>query len=137
MKKRRYETLEHTADIMLRSFGNTIEECMENAAFGMFDQISDLSVVRPTEKYAFEIEGDDPVQLLVDFLSELLFIHDTELFLFSEFDLKYDEKLLKVVAKGEPIDKKRHDIKSSIKAVSYHALEINLEEGYAQVIFDA
>ncbi len=137
MKERKYESLEHTADVMIRAYGNTIEECLENAAYGMFDQIADLSGVKPLKSFKFEIEGEDPAQLLVDFLSELLFIHDTKLVILSEFDVKYDRETLQVEAKGEPIDRKRHEIKRAIKAVSYHALEIDPEKGYAQVLFDA
>lgn len=135
--KKRYESLDHTADIMIRAFGNTIEECLNNAAYAMFDQISDLSKIAPTQSYRFDIEDEDPSMLMVDFLSELLYLHDTKLILFSEFDLEYDGEMLKVEARGEPIDLDRHEIKNSIKAVSYHALEVSPEKGYAQVLFDA
>lgn len=133
----RYETLEHTADIMIRAFGSTLEECLENAAYGMFDQIADLSSVRPVKEYSLDVEGDDPAQLIVDLLSELLYLHDTEFVLLSEFKAEYDGELLHMTARGEPVDKSRHDIRAAIKAVSYHALEVSPEKGYVRVLFDA
>jgi SHS2 domain-containing protein len=137
MKTKRYETLDHTADVMVRAFGGTLEECFANAAYAMFDQLADLSKVRAKLSFKVDIEGSEPEQLLVDFLSELLFIFDTELVLLSNFDVKYDGEVLRVVAKGEKIDKRRHEMRKAIKAVSYHAIEIAPEKGYIQVLFDA
>ena len=133
----RYETLEHTADIMIRAFGSTLEECLENAAYGMFDQMANISSVKPVKEYSLDVEGDDPLQLMVDLLSELLYLHDTEIILLSEFKAEYNGELLHMTVRGEPIDKKRHDMRAAIKAVSYHALEVSPEKGYATVLFDA
>lgn len=138
MNDKRYETINHTADIMIRAFGKDIETSFANAAFGLFDQLADLSKVEPRENFSFDIEGDDPEQLLVDFLSELLYFFDTELVLLREFDLKYDGEVLRVRARGEHIDKRRHTMRQAIKAVSYHAIEVDPEKkGYVQVLFDA
>lgn len=137
MKSKKYETLEHTADVMIRSHGKSIEELFANAAYGMFDQLADLSKVKPNESFRIDIEGGDPEQLLVDFLSELLYIFDTELVLLSEFDVKHDGEMLHVTARGERIDKKRHEMRKALKAVSYYKLEVSPEKGYAQVLFDA
>jgi len=135
--KRRYESLEHTADVMIKAFGNSVEECFANAVYGMFDQISDLLKVKASKSFKLEIEGGELEQLLVDFLSELLYIHDTEFVLLSEFDIEYNGEMMRVEARGEPIDRSRHEMKKAIKAVSYHALECSPEKGYAQVLFDA
>lgn len=138
MTEKRYETVNHTADIMIRAFGKDIETSFANAAFGMFDQLADLSNVEAKEKFSLEIEGSDPEQLLVDFLSELLYLFDTELVLLKEFDLKYDGEVLRAEARGERIDKQKHTMKQAIKAVSYHAIEVEPEKkGYVQVLFDA
>ena len=34
---KRYEVLDHTADLMIRGYGSTLEECYANLAYGMFD----------------------------------------------------------------------------------------------------
>jgi len=138
MKNEKYETLSHTADVMIRAYGSTIEESFANAAYGLFDQLADLSNVAPKEEFELEIEGSDHEQLLVDFLSELLFLFDTELILFKEFELKYDGEILFVEARGERIDKKKHTMRQAIKAVSYHAIDVEPEKkGYVQILFDA
>ncbi|MEM2839070.1 MAG: archease [Thermoplasmata archaeon] len=138
MSDRRYETVNHTADVMIKAYGNDLETSFANAAYGMFDQLADLSRVEPREKFRIEIEGRDREQLLVDFLSELLYLFDTELVLLKEFDLKYDGEVLRAEARGERIDKKKHRMKQALKAVSYHAIDVQPEKkGYIQVLFDA
>jgi protein archease len=137
MKTKRYETLSHTADVMIRAFGTSMEECYENAAFALFDQLADLSKVRPVQQISFEVEYSDPEQTLVDVLSELLFLFDTELVLLCEFKIKQIGDMMQVTGKGEKIDKKRHVMRKAIKAVSYHAIEVAPEKGYVQVLFDA
>ena len=137
MKNERYETLEHTADVMIKAFGKTLEECFANAAYGLFDQLADLTKVNPINTYKMTIIGNEPEQLLVDFLSELLYFFDTELVLLSEFHLKYDGENLDIESKGEQIDKTRHEMRKAIKAVSYHMIEIAPEKGYVQVLLDA
>lgn len=137
MSGKRYETVNHTADVMVRAFGSTLEECFENAGYALFDQLADLSQVDPKEVYRIDIEGEEPEQLLVDFLSELLYLFDTELILLSEFHAIYKDGILAVQAKGEKIDKKKHDLRKAIKAVSYHMIEVSPDKGYVQVLFDA
>lgn len=137
MKNKRYETLSHTADVMIRAFGNSLEECFENAGYAMFDQIADLSKIEPKQSVKFDVEGDEPEQLLVDYLSELLYLFDAEYLLLSEFHITYDGEMLIVNAKGEKVDKKRHELRKNLKAVSYHAIEVAPEKGYVKVLFDA
>jgi len=137
MKTKRYETLSHTADVMIRAFGTSMEECFENAAYALFDQLADLSRVKSVQQVSFEVEYSDPEQTLVDVLSELLFLFDTELVLLCEFKIKQIGDMMQVTARGEKIDKKRHVMRKAIKAVSYHAIEVAPEKGYVQVLFDA
>ncbi len=136
MKTKRYETLDHTADLLIRAYGRNLEECFANAGYAMFDQLADISNVKKKQTFKFDVEGTDREQLLVDFLSELLYLFDTELVLLSDFQINYDGELLQVVARGEKIDKSRHEMRKAIKAVSYHAIEVAPEKGFVQILFD-
>jgi len=73
MKK--YELIEHTADVGVKAYGKTLSEAFENAAKAMFDIITDTSEVESTGQYNIELKASDLEQLLVDFLSELLYLH--------------------------------------------------------------
>ena len=70
-----YELIDHTADIGLKAYGKTLSEAYENAAKGMFDIITDSSEIESVGQYDIRLEAPDLGQLLVDFLSELLFLN--------------------------------------------------------------
>lgn len=132
----RYEILEHTADIGIKAYGEDLEEIFENAAFGMFGLIVDPDTVRPVGEIKVEVRGEDLEDLMVNWLSELLFLHETQGLLLREFDVSIANQRLSGAAHGETIDRTRHNLKLNVKAVTYHLLDINEKEGYATVIFD-
>jgi SHS2 domain-containing protein len=77
---------------------------------------------------------------MVDWLSELLYLHDVESLLFKGFDVEsVGEGGLKAAAKGEPFLEGIHLINTQVKAVTYHQIRVEKEAtgGWrAQVIFD-
>ena len=132
----RYEVLEHAADVMVRCTGKDLEECFENAAYAMIDQIVDASRIDDSVEKMVEISAQDDEERLYSFLSELLFIVDCESLVFDSFDVTFDGDRVICKAKGEPLDVKKHHAKSEIKAVTYHMLSVNREEPSVTVIFD-
>jgi SHS2 domain-containing protein len=132
----RYEILDHTADLLIRARGKTLAEAFENAAYAMFDTIADLDEVKPVGEIHVNTKSANLEQLLVDWLSELLFICDAQDFLFSEFKVIISGTELHSVVKGEEINRRRHTLKKEIKAVTYHMLEVNQKENCVQVLFD-
>ncbi len=135
-----YEIFEHTADIGIIVRGKTIEEMFEKAAYAMFDLMVDAEKIESAGKYRVELTAQDLEDLVVDWLSELLYVFTTELFVMGDFNVWIDkvgeEYALKAICLGEPYKKDKHGIKMEIKAVTYHELEINLEKGYLKVLFD-
>jgi len=132
----RYEQLEHTADAMVRVHGKTLPERFENAAYAMFDQMTDASRIEPTGEVKIVLEAESRERLLVDFLQELLYLHDVRNLVFSEFDVQTDGKKLEALARGEEFDSEKHPKKALVKAVTYHGLEFNDSEGTVVLLFD-
>ncbi len=132
----RYELLDHTADLFVKAYGSSVEQCFENAAYAMFDQIADLSTVEIVEVVEVAAEGEDEEGLLYDFLSELLYVHDTEGLLLKEFEVDIEDGSLKCRARGEQLARDKHPLKIEIKAVTFHMMEINEDELYITVLFD-
>jgi len=132
----RYKLLEHTADAMVEVQGKDLDERFGNAAYAMFDQITDLSKVKPKGELRVVMSGNTREQLLVDFLQELLFVHDTEDLVFSEFEIKTDGKTLEAVVRGEKFDEKKHTKRSVVKGVTYHRLEFDDLKGRLTILFD-
>ncbi len=138
MAQPRFELLDHTADIGALAYGRTLPEAFENAALAMFSVMADLSTVGEKEVRDIEVEGDSPEELLVAWLSELLYLSDTQQMVFRRFAIDQMDHHLRGQAWGEPIDRDRHALGSGVKAVTRHLLAIDEKEGLhrIQVIFD-
>jgi len=119
-----FRILEHTADIGFEAFGATREEVFANAARALFHIIVELDSVELRETVNLCVEGADPPSLLVNWLSELLYLQDTEGWLFREFQvISLGKQSLAVTARGEKLDSSRHQLKLLVKAITYHQLE--------------
>lgn len=126
---KRFEYFEATADIGFKAYGETLNEAFENAGLAIFNIISNTDDIEPSEEISFEVDSEDDVSLLYDFLEELLFYHEVEFMLFSEFDVKVDEDFhLSATIKGEPIDWDKHERKTEIKAITFHMMEVKKQD---------
>lgn len=136
---RRFEVLDHTADIGLIVYGENLKALFENAGEAFFHLITDLRKVRRRTERRIEIGRESLERLMVDWLAELLYLHEVENLLFKGFKVEsIGEEGLKAVAKGEPFQEGVHVIKTQVKAVTYHQIAVREENrGWrAQIIFD-
>ena len=134
-----FETIEHTADVGIHAWGDSIEEAFEQAALGMFSLMADVSKCEEKGELAVFLESDDWNGLLVDWLSELLYAFDAERLFLCRFDVtieKGDRLKLRARAFGERYDPEKHGMHMEIKAVTYHMLEVDPEKGDVKVLFD-
>lgn len=126
---KRFEFLEHTADLYIAAYGRSFEEAFENAAAAMFEGMIDLAKVEPKQEDRIEVEGYDEQALLYNWLEALLVKFDITGNLYSLFKVEKIEKTpqgfkLKARIWGEPFDKEKHLSKVGVKAVTYHQMEI-------------
>lgn len=132
----KYQNLEHTADLKIRSFGKTKEQVFVNMAIGMFANIGDEKKFLKDKPVSREIKikANDLQSLLVDFLSELISLSDINNEIYTDYDLKIKENKLIAQVNGCKIN----GLKLEIKAVTYNDLKI--KEGnngwQAEVVFD-
>ena len=132
----RYTLIDHTADMMVRANGSTLEECFENAAFALFDQTVDLSNIGTSEETDIRVTGIDDEDRLYSFLSEMLFIEDADNLILKEFEVSFDGDDVVCHARGETLDRTRHRIRSEVKAVTYHMMDIDRDTPSVTVLFD-
>lgn len=134
-----YQVFEHTADIGLHAYGQTLPELFVNAAAGMESLMVAPAQIDARVKREIHAEGHDLVALLIAWLNELIFLFDTEYLLFKQFEISdFTGTSLQATVSGEPYDADRHDLSSAIKAVTWHEAEVRSEStGYqARIIFD-
>jgi len=144
---RDFELLSHTADIKLRVYGATKKELFRHAVIGMFQSIHPKIVGCHEQngrvicqnlpiKREVHITSSDELALLVDFLSEALYLSDVhdEAHLDAEIHEMRDYAL-RATLLGAPI---QGFDGVEIKAVTYHDLEIKQVDGewQADIVFD-
>jgi SHS2 domain-containing protein len=137
--KKNFEVLDHTADIGLIVYGEDLKALFENAGKAFFHLITDLKKVRRRVERRIHIERESLDRLMVDWLSELLYLHDVENLLFKGFKVEsVGEEGLRAIVRGEPFQEGVHVIKTVVKAVTYHQIEVRQKNGRwrAQIIFD-
>ena len=135
---KRFEVIDHTADVGLLAYGSDLKEALANLACGMFSLIAELDKVRESQHMDIEVNSTDRESLIVDWLNELLYVFDVEHIVFSRFDIVHlGETSLNARVYGEKVDRSRHTLKREVKAATYHSLKIVEENGYRiQVILD-
>ena len=134
---KQYELIEHTADVGVKAYGKTIAEAFEHAAKGMFDIITDESTIEPVGQYDIQLEAPDLEQLLVDWLSLLIFLNDAQDLVFGKFQVTLTANRLTASVFGEKYDTKKHRMGVEIKAVTYHMLQVQKNNPiFVQVLFD-
>ncbi len=155
---KKYEILPHTADFKIKVYGKNLKELFENALFGMFESIKPIS---PACKYngdnitcsklsvthELEVKSDKLEYLLVDFLSEALYLSDYNKEAYLKADLIEFPELInnKIGDKNFYLKAKIYGVKITgfeafeIKAVTYHDLELAKlpdDSWYAVIVFD-
>ena len=133
-----FEVIDHTADVGIIAYGVTINAAFANAARALFDLITELDDIAEVSLRDIEVNAEDQEGLLVVWLNELIYIFETENMLFKTFDItRLDNTCLKAVACGERIDTVRHQLKTAVKAATYHMLKVEHGNGWqVQVLFD-
>ncbi len=138
-----YEIIEHTADVGLKVSGSTKRELFQNAARGMFFLITGFSAFpeqKDREAWPVKCEASTTEDLLVSWLSELLYIHNTEYVVFSDFIIRcLTSRLVQAEVWGVKVKDFPCQIEKEIKAVTYHNLYVQKNkkgQWEASIIFD-
>ena len=138
-----YEILEHKADLKIRAFGKTKEELFSNMLKGMISGLRPEILNSEAETRNIEIKSSDLEALLVDFLSEVLYLTQVnkEIYANIKFKKLTDPSTSSGQAEleGELIGQKVKRFGEDIKAVTYHELKIEQKKDgiwEAIVLFD-
>ena len=133
-----YEILEHTADIRIRVFADTLNGLFINAALARFDILAEKEDSDKIVVKALIIqEAIDVEELFINWLNELLSLSAAKELIFSEFKInKLTNTSLDIECFGASASGYR--INTEIKAATYHELKIEKnDKGWkAEVIFD-
>lgn len=129
-----FQEVEHAADWALMVWAPRMSSLLEQAARGMLTLAGVKAADGPLSEREIVITFLDREQLLVKFLSEVLFFIEQENLAFTEYHISLDQDRLKARLRGYPV----RSLEKAIKAVTYHNLEVRqTERGYeAYIVFD-
>jgi len=101
-------------------------EAFRQAALGLISIVVDPSSVGLSVQKTSSVEGTDAENLLVRWLSEILYLYDGEDYLVGGIEiLKMSPTGLSANLRGEFVDEQRHRLKMDVKAVTYHQLSVS------------
>lgn len=128
-----FEFFDVTADIGFYAYGKNINQSFENAGLAMFNIISNTDTIDASKTMEFKIESEDKISLLYDYLEELLFLHEVEFMLFSQFKVAIEKSdngyKLNAAIKGEDIDWSKHFRGDEVKAITFHLMNVEESNG--------
>uniref|UniRef100_A0A2K6NP37 Protein archease n=1 Tax=Rhinopithecus roxellana TaxID=61622 RepID=A0A2K6NP37_RHIRO len=136
---RNYECLDHTADVQLHTWGDTLEEAFEQCAMAMFGYMTDTGTVEPLQ--TIEVETQGVSTFLFHFLNEWLCKSNADEF-FIPWKVKVlciDQKHFKLQSTGcrEEFSLSKYPHGTEVKVITYSAMQVyNKENPEVFVIID-
>ncbi len=142
-----FESVPHTADLKIRVYGTTLKDLFVHALIGMFQSIKPINtdcsyvndrIVCPNLpiKRDVEINSVDRNALLVDFLSDAIYLSDVHNEAYLNVIIhELTDTQLKATLQG--IEVQGFEV-VEIKAVTYHDLDIHQVDNHWQtdIVFD-
>lgn len=130
---KKFEYLDHTADVQLHSWGDTLQESFEQIAMAMFGYITDIETVEMNEEHELEVNlepGDgDLLNMVFHWLDEWLFVFCAEPFFIpgrieiKEFDM--ENYRIRAIGYGEQFSLDKHPQGTEVKAITYSNMQVH------------
>jgi len=112
-----------------------LNDLFNYAGRALFEIMCGSDDVTSNEKRQIELEADSLEDLLYRYLSELLFLRDTEDIMFSEFETTIRNNFkLKAEVGGDTIGNLKEPPKTDIKAITYYKFKVE-KRGYGYFAF--
>ncbi len=119
--------------------GETLAALFQQAALGLRQIVTSVEDIQPRQIVLVEVQAQDREELLVNWLSELLYLLESRQFLPASFEIEnISAQQLRARVAGESLDPERHQLEREIKAVTYHQIKVEqVADGWqAQVYVD-
>jgi protein archease len=134
---KKFEIIEHPADVGFIAYGATLSEILENAALAMMSMACEPKGITEKERREVHASGADNESLLFDWLAEILALADAEELALCRAEVtQLGQNEVRGVVYGEKFNKARHRAGTYIKAVTYHQLAIaRIADGWQATVY--
>ncbi len=137
--QKQFEFIEHTADLGIKVYGETLEQLFKNAALGMYNIICEnFSFISPQKLYQNSFKELDYETLLISFLNELIYQTFVNKIVFCDFEIKIENCKIDFTCFGEIYNKQKHGVMFELKSATFHNLKITRTSTFFEcvIIFD-
>ena len=134
-----FRFLEHTADLGIVVRAENRDTLFQGAAHAMMQIMLEGRSRMPARSIDLSLTGSDPADLLVRWLSEILYLVEVERLVVIDAAVAFPApNRLRATLKVVPFDPAQHEILREIKAVTYHQLKVAQKDAgwEATIIFD-
>ena len=134
-----YRFLPHTADVLIEIQAPTFDDLLADCVAVVRELVAGPSVVTARETRPIAVTGDQPRDVVLHFVHDLLDTFATDAFIPAAFDAtRSSVREASGVVRGELFDAARHDPQPEVKALTRHGLEVTeTKEGWhALLLFD-
>ena len=129
-----YRLLDHPADLGIEAHGHNLIEAFEQAAVGLISTILDIELIECRDRRVISLHAADREQLLVKWLTEILYLYDGAKFVAAQFQIdELTPTSLSARVLGEPFSQDRHVTRLDVKAITYHQLLCEESEAGARI----
>lgn len=139
LSRKPYRLISHTADLGIEVRGKDLPDLFSKAAWSFFDLLVASGKIDSRQERVIAVEAPDLEALLISWLGELLYLFEVHHLVFNRFLVQtLTPSRLHATGWGEEFNPRKHRLKQTIKAVTYHQALIVEEKGIwrARVIFD-
>ncbi len=139
LNKSEYTVLDHTADLGIMVQGSNIQDLFEQAARAMMQIMVISRAVEKSNSIRISLEGDDPAELMVYWLGEILYLFHGEKEVVVQIEIDSISPLhLNATLATTPFNTDLHEVLCEIKAVTFHQIKVVEKNDHweAKVIFD-
>ena len=134
-----YSIFSHTADLGMSVRGRSCEDLFRNAGLALLELIVSNKAPKTEETLEISLHGNDTPDLMVKWLSEILYLFEGERLVVTEILINsIDGNKIRSTLSVMEFDEKNHEILREIKAVTYHQIKVEEKNGLwtTRVIFD-
>jgi SHS2 domain-containing protein len=126
---RGHETLDHTADMGIRGWGNSPAEAFEEIANAMFELMVSGEGMRASRSESLSCRGIDLTELLIEFLNGLIARADVTATVFLNVAVGVLERrggawIIEAAAKGIALEEARGKLLVEVKAATYYGASV-------------
>jgi SHS2 domain-containing protein len=130
-KSMSYKYLEHSTDAFIEVKAKNLEEAFSVAGKSVVETIIDSNNIQEIEKKNIKVKGRNLLNLLYNWLEEILTITIADGFAIRNFSVNIEKnKEYQIISNisGEKLDIKKHNFKVEIKSPTFHLMEIKEDD---------